>query len=396
MIRTAIVGAMAVSLFAGVAPSAQAQGLGSIGRSIFSCGASGNTQAGAAAVGGVLGGLAGAGVARNDALGAILGAAVGAAAGSWIGCRLQGQDQVSLEQATTRALNEDRSTTWSNPQTGASARITVLPDTGGGYGGASTGPTGGGYARYGQPIGYDQIRLGGRVTGAAAYETVAPRYTAVNQTYIRTSPSLRAQTNGSLTRGEQFEALAKVSGQPWILVGRNGRGVGYVPENAVRAEADYAAGGGYGGGYAQPISRQQIRLGTGVSWANAYESAAPLYSVRSNANLRATPSLQGRSLGQLYRGDEVEAIAKVQGQPWILVGRNGSGIGYMHESVLDPLQSAPDYAANNRYPGAGGYPTASANCRIVEQAITTRESAAQTQRYRACRDSSGNWTLAAV
>ena len=79
MIRTTIVGAMAVTLLAGVAPSAQAQGLGSLGRNIFSCERSGNTQLGGAAVGGVLGGLAGAGVAKNDTLGAILGAAQGLA-----------------------------------------------------------------------------------------------------------------------------------------------------------------------------------------------------------------------------------------------------------------------------------------------------------------------------
>lgn len=382
MIRTALVGAMAASLFATVAPSAQAQGLGSLGRNIFNCGASGNTQIGGAAVGGVLGGLAGAGVAKNDALGAILGAAVGAAAGSWIGCKLQSDDQVSLEEATTRALNEGRSTTWNNPQTGASARINVMADTG--YGG------GGGYnrygsARYGEPLGYGQVRLGTRVSSANGYETVAPRYTALSQTYIRTAPNLRAQTSGSLTRGEQFEALAKVSGQPWILVGRNGYGVGYVPESAVRAAAETVTSGGY---YGRAVPRQSIRLNSGVNWASGYESAASLYSVRSNAYLRSTPSLQGRTLGQVQRGDEIEAIAKVQGSPWVLAGRNGYGIGYVHESVLDAIGGEADVAYNNA-PSGG-------DCRIVEQVVTTREYSTQTQRYRACRDASGAWSLAAA
>jgi uncharacterized protein YgiM (DUF1202 family) len=373
MIRTALVGAITASLVASVAPSAQAQGLGSLTRNIFNCGASGNTQVGGAAIGGVLGGLAGAGVAKNDALGAILGAAVGAAAGSWIGCRLQGQDQVSLEEATRQALNEGRSTTWSNPQTGASARINVLADTGGGYGAA--------YPRYGQPIRSDQLRLDQRVTQARGYETVTPRYTAVSQTYIRSAPSLAASTNGSIRRGEAFEAIAKVQGQPWILVGRNGYGVGYVPESVARASEESATST-----YARPMSRQSIRLGTGVNWATNYETTAPLYSVRSNANLRATPSLQGRSLGLVYRGDEIEAIAKVQGSPWILVGRDGSGIGYVHESVLNALQTGSDYAARDE--------VRSADCRIVEQVVTTGDNAAQTQRYRACRDNGGDWTFA--
>src|SRR5690349_9764946 len=125
MIRTALVGGLAASLFATVAPTAHAQGL----NNIFSCGASGSSQVGGAAIGGVIGGLAGAGIARNDLVGGLLGAAVGAAAGSWVGCRLQGQDRLSLEDTTRRALNDDRSTIWTNPQTGATARINIMADT---------------------------------------------------------------------------------------------------------------------------------------------------------------------------------------------------------------------------------------------------------------------------
>jgi hypothetical protein len=165
-------------------------------------------------------------------------------------------------------------------------------------------------------------------------------------------------------------------------VGRNGYGICYVPESNVRAAAELVTSGYY----ARPCSRQSIRLNSGVNWASAYESAAPLYTVRSNAYLRATPSLQGRSLGQVLRGDEIEAIAKVQGSPWILVGRNGYGVGYVHESVLDSIGPSSDVAFN----------APAGDCRIVEQVVTTREYSTQTQRYRACRDSNGSWNFAAV
>lgn len=394
MIRTAIVGAMAASLFVSVAPTAQAQSLGSLGN-VFNCSNRGSQQTPGALVGGVLGGLAGAGVAKNDTVGALLGAAVGAGVGSWVGCRMGGQDRASLEDATLRALNEGRNTDWNNPQTGASARINIYADTttyGSAYGG-------GGYAtpRYGDRMGYGQVRLGQRISAASSYLTTAPSYTALNQVYIRTAPRTNAPTNGSLRRGEQFQALARVEGSNWILVGRGGEGIGYVPETSARAITEtvtYAP-------YVEPISRQSIRLNTGVGWAAGYETAPTLFSVNSNANLRAGPMTGARSLGMVYRGDEVEAIAKVQGQPWILVGRGGYGVGYVHQSMLTPLEVGAGYGPGSGYPASSagaGYTQASSSCRIVEQIVTTPgyQSQTQTQRYRACRDASGRWNLTAT
>jgi surface antigen len=285
MIRTVVVGAFAAGLIAGVAPSAQAQGLGSLGN-IFNCNRTGSNQTAGALIGGALGGLAGASVARNDALGGIVGAVVGAAAGSYIGCRMGSNDQASLESATLRALNEGRPTTWTNPQTGASAQINVYPDA-------------------------------------------SPQY-----------------------------------------------GSGY-------------GNSGYNTGYAQPISAGSLRLGQGVSWASAYETAPGLYTVRSTGNLRAAPSTQARVLGQVYRGSQVEALARVQGTPWILVGRNGQGIGYVSDTLLEAQ-------AGYQQPGYGqpGYTQASTDCRIVEQVVTTRDQGAQTARLRACRAPNGGWSFA--
>lgn len=381
MIRTTLVGALAVSLCATVAPTAQAQGLGALGN-VFNCSNPGSQQTPGALVGGVLGGLAGAGVARNDTVGALLGAAVGAAAGSWVGCRLGGRDQASLEDATLRALNEGRNTEWNNPQTGASARINIYADST-----AYRSPP-----RYGERLGYGQVRLARRVNAAGGYLTTAPAYTATSQTYIRTAPRSNAPTNGLLRRGERFQALAQVEGSNWILVGRNGEGVGYVPQSAVREIAETVTTAPY----VEPIAREAIRLNAGVIRASAYETAPTLFSVRGNANLRASPSTASRSLGMVYRGDEVEALGKVRGQPWILVARNGAGVGYVHESLLTALEVDADYGPGSGYPassGLNGYQQASANCRIVEQIVTTRDYQTQTQRYRACRDGSGRWNM---
>jgi len=376
MTKNFVAAAFAASLFAGAAPAAQAQGLGSI----FNCNRPGSAQTPGAVIGGVLGGLAGVGVARNDTLGGLLGAAVGAAAGSWIGCNLVGQDQVSLEQATLQALNEGRNTTWNNASTGASARINVYADT--------TPTASSPYApRYGQPLARTQVPLATRVNAAAGFETVAPRYTALGQTYIRLSPDYSASTNGFLNRGEEFQALAKVQNSDWILVGRNGMGVGYVPASSVQASVETITAGFS----PQPLSRQSVRLQRDVSWATAYETVPNMYRVSSTTFLRASPSAQARTLGQIFRDDEVETIARVQGTSWILVGRNGEGVGYVPDNVLQPLQQssyAPQYAV------------APSDCRIVEQIVTTRQYGTQTERLRACRDPAGGaagaWTFAAV
>jgi len=38
----------------------------------------------------------------------------------------------------------------------------------------------------------------------------------------------------------------------------------------------------------------------------------------------------------LKRGDRVEALAKVKGYDWILVGKGGVGVGYVAISMLSP------------------------------------------------------------
>ena len=401
MIRTVVAGAFAASLLAGAAPSAFAQSRNPLSN-VFNCDRAGSQQTPGALIGGALGGLAGAGVAKNDALGGILGAVVGAAAGSYIGCNLGGQDRASLEDATLQALNEGRNTTWNNPRTGASARINVMADTtasgGSSYGGSSYG--GGAYApRYGDRIAGNQLRLGTRVTNAAGFETVAPRQVALAQTLIRLSPSTRAPSNGSVSRGEELEVMAKVQGQPWLLVGRNGVGAGYIPQSSARPIAEsVTTASAYG--QTQPISAQSLRLRNTVAWAQAYESAPSEFTVRSNATLRASPSTTGRSLGMLYSGDEVEALARVRGGPWILVGRNGEGVGYVHDSLLEAQQSSssPGYGAQPGYGsqpayGQGGYTQASGDCRIVQQEITTPQQGMQTERLRACRTAQGTWAF---
>ena len=60
----------------------------------------------------------------------------------------------------------------------------------------------------------------------------------------------------------------------------------------------------------------------------------PYASVGSNVNLRAGPSTGTRVVGSLDKGEIVHAIGKVQGAPWVVIGKNNIAMGYVHESLV--------------------------------------------------------------
>jgi len=127
-----------------------------------------------------------AGVFRCDApgskqeSGAVIGAGLGAAAGSYIGCKSQTND--------------------ANSQ--------------------------GVYNRGGQ-------RLASYVQ-PARYERTNMRMTAVTNVSLRAGPSTSTSKVGVLQRGQTFQAAAYSNGGRWVLVSRNGVGIGYVHAGYVR------------------------------------------------------------------------------------------------------------------------------------------------------------------
>ena len=60
----------------------------------------------------------------------------------------------------------------------------------------------------------------------------------------------------------------------------------------------------------------------------------PYASVGSSVNLRAGPSTSTRVVGSLDKGEIVHAIGKVQGAPWVAIGKNNIAMGYVHESLV--------------------------------------------------------------
>jgi len=72
------------------------------------------------------------------------------------------------------------------------------------------------------------------------YETPATTYVVANPTNVFANHFyFDSKVTGELKRGEHVQALAKVKGYDWVLVGKNGMGIGYVPISMLAPENQY-------------------------------------------------------------------------------------------------------------------------------------------------------------
>lgn len=179
---------VAAAMTAAVPVTAFAQNAG-----VFRCDAPGSKQESGAVIGALLGGLVGNQVARNErTAGTVVGAGLGAAAGSYIGCRSQTKDDNSR----------------------------------------------GVYARDGQ-------RLANYVL-PARYERTNARMIALTNVSLRAGPSTSTARVGSLQRGQTFQAAAYANDGQWVLVSRDGVGIGYVHAGYIRPVNGGYQQAGYG------------------------------------------------------------------------------------------------------------------------------------------------------
>lgn len=197
--RTAAMSTLALALTAAIASPAAAQ---NPLNSVIGCEAAGNNQRNGAILGGLLGAAAGAAVADKDAKGALIGGLLGAATGSYVGCQKQVKEQAQ----------------------------TQYPDYGYQYGNQD-------YDRYDR--GYQQPTYGQNVPVArgvqrANFTPMNQRVVASTKVNLRSGPTTSSARVGQLYAGEAIEALATVRGTDWVLVGRNGVGIGYVNSAYVR------------------------------------------------------------------------------------------------------------------------------------------------------------------
>jgi len=127
--------------------------------------------------------------------------------------------------------------------------------------------------------------------------------------------------------------------------------------------------------YGPPVDSRNLRFASGVQALPSYDALGGQYAASGAANLRAGPSTKAAVVGKLTAGQAFDALGAVPAGGWVLVGQNGSAVGYAASSLVRPLQ------------------TVVASCRVIDASISTSGAAASTERYSACRDTAGEWQL---
>ena len=86
---------------------------------------------------------------------------------------------------------------------------------------------------------------------------------------------------------------------------------------------------GFGAALAADIPAASLKFGPGVEKTKqGYETPGAMYIVANPTNVFSNHFYYGsKSTGELKRGDRVEALAKVKGYGWVLVGRGGTAAG---------------------------------------------------------------------
>jgi uncharacterized protein YgiM (DUF1202 family) len=88
---------------------------------------------------------------------------------------------------------------------------------------------------------------------------------------------------------------------------------------------------------AADVGPESLKLAPGVVKAEGYETPATTYIVANGTNVYSGHSFfDTKVTGELKRGDHVDVLAKVKGWEWVLVGKDGTGIGYVSISMLSP------------------------------------------------------------
>ena len=90
--------------------------------------------------------------------------------------------------------------------------------------------------------------------------------------------------------------------------------------------------------FAADLSADSLKFAAGVTKApEGYETPAATYVVANPTSVFANHFyFDSKVTGELKRGERVQALAKVKGYDWVLVGKNGMGIGYVPISMLAP------------------------------------------------------------
>lgn len=137
------------------------------------------------------------------------------------------------------------------------------------------------------------------------------------------------------------------------------------------------------------------RFAEGVALAQRVSGAGGTYEAVTRTIVRTAPTPSAATVDRLQAGERVEVAGTVAGG-WLAVTEDGLIQGYVAGSGLRPVSggyggSGSGYGSSRYASGAYG-----GDCKLVQQTVTEPGAAPVRERYNACRDDRGEWTLDAA
>ncbi|MBF0325554.1 MAG: glycine zipper 2TM domain-containing protein [Alphaproteobacteria bacterium] len=161
----------------------------------------------------VIGGLAGSFLGKGSGriVGALAGAALGGFIGNRIGAMLDEEDRRALQEKAKQVLvsqPDNSEISWSSDRSGATA--TVVPEN--------------------SRVETREIKVvrDAGVAPAPQLDLIGAKYVTKGVVPVRLAPSDRADTATTLANGATIWAVGRVRNQPWIMVARGGKSIGYA------------------------------------------------------------------------------------------------------------------------------------------------------------------------
>ena len=88
---------------------------------------------------------------------------------------------------------------------------------------------------------------------------------------------------------------------------------------------------------AAEVPAESLKLAPGLVKAAGYETVDTKYVVGIGTSIYSDHAFHSMPVGsELKRGERVDVLAKVKGWEWVLVGKDGTGVGYVSISMLAP------------------------------------------------------------
>lgn len=120
------------------------------------------------------------------------------------------------------------------------------------------------------------------------------------------------------------------------------------------------------------------------------------YAAESRSNVRSGPGTNYPIIDQLQHDQQVPVVGRVSGEDWYMLARNGRGYGFVHASLLNPVdgQSADGNAIRDHADlDFDDDMLAQPECTLVTQKVTMPDGSTASEQFRTCRNKDGTWEV---